>query len=411
MTLTRKHVSWSRLSLLVLLLLALALCAPGVDARDATVRTKDGAEFTGELVTQNDKVVVLRISGIETPIPRDKVAELELQPTAQEVFDEVRPTLEDSDLVARLDLANRVYRMGDLELARRELADLARLFPGEPRIGQLDRIIEADQELARQKSERRTADRPRDGQTPRGTPHAADRPEDTELLTPEQVNLIRVYEIDLAEEPRGIRISRETLTKFFEVFRDDNGQPLDRRGRAAFQRKPGYEQLEAFFKAQARDLYGQIEIINDPPALARFRNQVNPQYIARYFHKHFGQGQVEGLKLYATRPNSVEEAYTNFFNLHAYPAGETADMIDRVVPEDSLLIQWGLPRENAKSPAPQVEGWAPAFRSIDDPQVQQLIQWIRLLYSPAPDYGIAAPGPPPAEPADPDAPAPPPAQG
>lgn len=381
-------------SSLCVCLLALLVSLPSLAlAREATVRTRDGRELTGELVTQNDRVVVLSIAGIETPVPREQVAELELKPTAQELYAQVRPELEDSDLEGRLALAQRLYEMKALDLSRRELTDLSRSFPGEPRIARLDKIIEADQELARQRVESDPNPRTRgnQGRPPRTREGRAEQAEAGELLTAEQINLIRVYEIDLADEPRGIRISREVLDKFFQVYRDDDGQPLDRRAQAEFRRRPPFEQLGEFFTARVRDLYGQVEIMVDPPALSTYRNTVNDAYVVRYFRRHFGTGQVAGLKLYGARPNSVEEAYTNFLILHQFVGGDSVPMIDRSNPQDSLLVQWGLPRELATSPAPQVEGWEPAFRSIEDPQFQRVVDWIGMLYTPAPDYGITYP--------------------
>ncbi len=388
--------------------LLLVLTVPAVWAREATVRTRDGRELTGELVTQNDKVVVLNISGIEISVQRDQVAEFELKPTADEYYAQTRPELDDNDLEGRFALSQRLYEMKALDLALRELQDLARLFPGEPRVVRLINIIEADQELARRQVD--TGNDPRrvredQGRPPRN-PGRAQPAEAGELLTPEQVNLIRVYEVDLSAQPRGIRVPRETLDKFFQSYRDADGQPLDRRAQAEFRRRPPYEQLEEIFAARLRDLYGEVEILTDPPALATYRNTVNDDYVAPYFRRHFGQGQVDGLKLFGARPNAVEEAYTNFYVLHNYKGPEGVPMIDRVSPADSLLVQWGLPRELATSPAPQVEGWEPAFRSVDDPQFLRIVDWIGTLYSPAPDYGIDYP---PAAPAAPDADTPAPA--
>lgn len=381
-------------SLLGVGLLALLVSVPSLAlAREATVRTRDGRELTGELVTQNDRVVVLSIAGIETPVPREQVAELEIKPTAEELYAKMRPELEDSDLEGRLALAQRLYEMKALELSRRELADLSRSFPGEPRIARLDKIIEADQELARQRVREDRSPRANEnqGREPRTRDGRAEPAEAGELLTAEQINLIRVYEIDLADEPRGIRISREVLDKFFQVYRDGDGQPLDRRAQAEFRRKPPYEQLGEFFTARVRDLYGQVEIMVDPPALSTYRNTINEAYVVRYFRRHFGTGQVDGLKLYGARPNTVEEAYTNFFVLQQFVGGDSVPMIDRTNPQDSLLLQWGLPRELATSPAPQIEGWEPAFRSVDDTQFQRIVEWIGMLYTPTPDYGITYP--------------------
>jgi hypothetical protein len=68
-------------------------------------------------------------------------------------------------------------------------------------------------------------------------------------------------------------------------------------------------------------------------------------------------------------------------------------MIDRAHPEDSLLLQYGLPRNEAKVPHPDVQGFRPAFRrGRDDTKYQAIARWIGsslLIDAPlTPDYGI-----------------------
>lgn len=382
------------------------VCSAGLasaqDVREAKAVMKDGRTLEGVLVLQNDRVVVLNISGIETTLNRGDLAELEVQQTARELYDEVRPTLADTDLAGRLDLAERMVERDAFPLARQELSDLSRLFPGDPRIARLDTQIAAQEALAQEQVAER--DRPEarggDGRTRRTR---AARPEASDLLSEEQINLIRVYEVDLSQEPRGITIEPDTLEKFFSVYRDGDNQPLDRRGQSQFRRLPGYEQLDAVFSLRDRSLYEGVRIVNDPPALAAFRSRVNGPYVVNYFRRHFGPdapGDGPKLPLAGSRPTSVEEAYTNFFVLNGFTGAEGIPMIDRRNPAESLLVQWGLPRDRATHPAPDVPGWEPAFRGVDDARFGQIVDWITSLYpSPPANYGISfTPGDAPAAP-------------
>ena len=54
-------------------------------------------------------------------------------------------------------------------------------------------------------------------------------------------------------------------------------------------------------------------------------------------------------------------------------------MIDRDTPEDSLLLQWGLPKADAKFAAPDSERWQPYFRGTDDDRYKDMLKWIELL--------------------------------
>ncbi len=64
-------------------------------------------------------------------------------------------------------------------------------------------------------------------------------------------------------------------------------------------------------------------------------------------------------------------------------------MIDRASPEMSLLLQWGLARESARYPAPEIDGWEPMFRSTDDSEFRRYVDWIDSLFEDDLDYGFA----------------------
>ncbi|MEO1236045.1 MAG: hypothetical protein AAFX76_04580, partial [Planctomycetota bacterium] len=185
--------------------------------------------------------------------------------------------------------------------------------------------------------------------------------------------------------------SSRTLDMFLERYSDHALVPAGRRDRAAFKRQNGREQLELFFQVQARDLYDRVDISPTPAPLDRFRRSVNPDYVARYFAPTFGQGAVPGLTLFNRRPRLEAEALTNFYLLTRFSNGGDP-MINRADPEQSLLLQWGLPREDARFPAPDVDGWRPAFRSSDDAEFRRYAEWIASLYPEELDYGIRYPG-------------------
>ncbi len=401
------------------LLVAMTGLASAAETRQAKAIMKDGRTLEGQLVLQNDRMIVLNIAGIETTLQRGDVAELEIQQTPQELYDAVRPTLADTDLAGRLDLTQRMMDRSAFGLARRELSDLARLFPGDPRIARLDTQIAAKEALSRQRvdpASRSAAGGSVADEDPARRNRNA-RPGEEALLSDEEINLIRVYEVDLGAQPRGITIQPETLEKFFSVYRDSANQPLGRREQSQFRRKPGHEQLDAIFSTRDRSLYAGVVIANDPPSMSEFRNRVNGPYVVNYFMKHFGpgaKGDGPKLPLVGGRPTSVGEAYTNFYVLSGYVGAGGVPMIDRRNPAESLLLQWGLPRERATHPAPVgIDGWQPAFRDVDDPRFQQIVAWIGTLFpNPPANYGIAfnpggapAPAPAPAE-APPAPPAP-----
>ena len=373
-------MSYLRRGIVVWLGIASFVAAGAAMGKVAVVTMKDGRVLKGELIRQDDKSVELAISGIHTPIKRRDIARVQTEPSMEEQYWRRRAELEDDDLDGRYQLAYFLYEQKALLLAREELADLKQRFADNAKVEALsdvvaDAIRRRDEQPAN--SGRPRNERPRLDETP------------ARHLSAEQINLIRLWElpIDILEAKPRVLVPRDVVDKLFERYATHERVPKGRRDQRAFRAAPDYEKLELIFAIQARDLYGQVKVREDPPPLRDFRGLINPIYVARYFRRYFGTGQIEGLTLLGRRPNSHEEAYTNFYLLSQFSASELP-MIDRHQPERSLLLQWGLPRDSAVHPAPQVKGWRPYFSSLDDPNLERYVQWISSLYSPTPDYGI-----------------------
>ncbi|MEM6459217.1 MAG: hypothetical protein AAF710_07475 [Planctomycetota bacterium] len=384
---------WTRLAPAAAVVALLAAPHAPADARPALLETTSGDTYEGELVRQTPSVVVLSVGGIEASFDRADVASLTLRDTPEEVYRRERPGLDRDDLAGRLDLAQRMLDAEALDLAELELTALARDFPEHPAVLDAAAVVEAKIRLrsaiadqprpeVRRAAEQRDADRP--GRPDRVGPDA-DRP----YLTDAQRRLLRVYEVRLDTQPR-VSINRRTLDQFFARYGDDPLVPSGRRERAAFRRQPGHEQLDLIFRVQARDLYDQVGVSPEPEPLRDFRTNLNPRYVAAFFAPTFGHGEIDGLHLFNSRPETEAEAYTNFFLLHRFRY-DGRPLIDRVNPEDSLLLQWGLPREAARFPAPDVPGWRPAFTSPDEPRFRNYADWVASLYPDDLDYGITYP--------------------
>lgn len=352
------------------------------EARTAVIRTDDGNVYRGELVRQTKDILVLNVQGIEATFKQEDIATFELQDTPEELYRKQRATLSDQDLAGRLDLAREMLDLDALRLAKFELADLDRDFPEHPAVLEMIAVVEAKQRLEETHSDAQltASDGPR-------RPERRGEAEGNLFLARNEIALIKVYEIDLDTKPR-LEIPDPTLDSFFQKYGGHRLVPTGRRDRGLFKRLEGYEQLDVFFRVQARDLYDQVEVRQEPGPLSKFRRSVNPNYVARYFAPTFGHGQIPGLALFNKRPEDEAEAYTNFYRLSQFRVNGTP-MIDRANPELSLLLQWGLARESARFPAPDIEGWRPMFRSTDDSEFQRYADWIDSLFKEDLDYGIA----------------------
>lgn len=217
--------------------------------------------------------------------------------------------------------------------------------------------------------------------------------EEVELLTPEQINMIKVWELptDLNDLRVSIRVPREVMEEVFDKYRNDPSTPKGRVDQQAFLRRPMEEQLQLLFNLapqnpSVRAYYADVQINGEPESMAEFRRRVYGNYVNRYFRRYFGEGQVPGVALASAPGNALVEMYTNFYILSTIQL-DGRPMVNRQHPEDSLLLQWGLPRESAKYPAPDVPGWRAKFRGLDDENFQRIVEALELLYD-NPNYGL-----------------------
>lgn len=350
----------------------------------AVVVTKSGNTLEGEVIGETPEQITLRIAGIDTPIKREDISELTIKPSLEDEYKERRAKIADDDLDERYALAYWLFENGAYALALQELRPLERIAPDSERIPRLIALIESKQRL----EAREAAAGANPGATPSRpstTTGSAGRPA---LLTPEQISTIRLWELppDLMESKPSVRVPSDTLDKLFKDYASKSGVPKGRTEQRLFRGKKGYEQLQLIFDLQARDLYNEVVVLEDPEALIEYRRNINPNYVARYFRQHFGSGQIPGLSLLGNRPNAIDEVYTNFYLLST-ATQNGLPLIDRSAPDQSLLLQWGLPREFATHPAPEAEGWRPFFSGLEDPTYQRYVDWIDSLYD-QPEYNI-----------------------
>jgi len=135
-------------------------------------------------------------------------------------------------------------------------------------------------------------------------------------------------------------------------------------------------------------------------------------------------GTFQGAKFSLIAPADSEAAmYTNFYTLQSYlkkaPAaagganvfgrGELR-IIDRQMPAQSLLLQYGLPPAIAELDHPEVPNYRAPYRGFNDARYQQVLRWISESLVPVPpDYGFTVGPTPASQPAtQPAPPAPPP---
>ena len=382
------------------------------------VTTTDDKQFIGKILSETDQEITLEISGIRTPIPRSDIQQIQYAPALEDIYKQRRAQLESTDWRGYYDLAKWLFDNGRYAMAQKELRDLnARLTDGaaEQMRYELDLLeravqfrikIQEDAQRAKEKRAAETTAHADPGVDPTTAPSTSSPIETTTQnttkstaqkqshrdakprLTVEEINTIRIYEQpeDLFESKPNIVIPPQVVESLYQRYGQDTRLPNTPK---AFASLPGYEQLDLIFQLKAREMYSQIQVRDDPPAMTQFR-RIHRSYVLNYCGSercHGGGNETGSFAILRDQPEDITTAYTNFFLLHSTQV-DNSELIDRDDPARSLLLQYGLPRDSAVFPHPDVPGWRPRLTNTTLPVYQMMEQWIASLWKPTPNYDI-----------------------
>jgi hypothetical protein len=203
-------------------------------------------------------------------------------------------------------------------------------------------------------------------------------------LAPDEVNRVRLMEW---RGDKGVKVRLTNDVKRRYLARSTMAP-------AEFNRLDGIDQALEIKKRGSPELLNDVRITSDPPPLAEYRTHVQRAVLASCATAacHGGGAGSDRFALHP-RADHEGEAYANFITLNKYQykpeKGRAASMIDRNRPEDSLLIQFGLPPAVSNMPHPQVDGYRPTFKGVNDPKYRQFVKWIADSLSPLiEDYGV-----------------------
>lgn len=362
--------------------------------QECTILLISGRRITGELIRQDSLIVVIGIDGIETTFQRNNIASVTLLPSVEDRYTEMRASIPDDDIEARLTLIEWLRARRAYTLAIRELESVLIDDPNNPRAKLLHTWLTEYDKLGSTK--------PRDGSKD-SSPRDADKlPKNRKQLrnsikplTPEQVNLMRVYEIDLRDPPK-LKVPDAALEELMRR-KPDAFSPNESERRAIFKLSE-IDKLRLIFTHKARDLYSQVNILEDPASLEAFKKNVHSQrgWVINACATTRCHGGIDAgrFQLMNSKPNSTETVYTNFFIIENYTLANGSPLINYEDPERSPLLQMGMVEKNSLTPHPEIPkdfpgtGFRPIFRSTRDRKYRDAIEWIRSMYQPRPEYGF-----------------------
>lgn len=370
---------------------------PGADARaeppgpkvatEVVIFCKDGRRIEGRLIRQDPAEVVVDIAGFETVFNMADVLRVEPVPDVEEHYRKIRAVIRDDDVEQLLLLVDWLRDREAFGFALTELDHILRIDPANSDAIALKKQVES---LIKLRAE--TAAR---GSPPGDNPHPpTPRRPKFPILTDDQINLLKVYEVNLGQPPR-MSVDRETVKELIDAFEGNELIPQSAEGRAALARRPAERILELMFRLKARDFYGRVKVEGEPTAFKLFRENVHRGWIVNSCASNSCHGgQMAGrLWLDNENQNSERTIYTNFLILDRYRLPDGTPLINYEEPARSPLLHMALPREESLYPHPLVAtsrsaAWKPVIGSVDDRRFRETVEWINAMYRPRPEYPI-----------------------
>ncbi|MFM7260970.1 MAG: hypothetical protein ACKO3W_10245 [bacterium] len=350
----------------------------GPSGRRVRVLFNDGRTLVGKLFEDGYENVSLEIEGIATKYARAAVAEVQPYPTDEELYERFRTAIEPDQYTARYTLALWLYNKKMYAESKHELDSLLEAT-NHYEAKRLLNEVNAQLALMTPRGENDTpAPRPREA-----------RPEvPSNLLSKSDVNLIKVYELDLADPPR-MQVSDELVRTMLEKYSHSELIPAKSAEKAGFYSKEPVEIVRTLFALKARELYPQIEVIGEPESLNLFRQRVHNAWLINNCATSRCHGGADGGRLFLHNRDfkSDDTRYTNLLILLRTKI-DTLPLVDFDKPTDSLLFQYALPATEARRPHPEVKGWSAALTSSRKGLQEDFVRWVRSMRVRNGDYPV-----------------------
>jgi hypothetical protein len=377
---------------------------------DVIVTLRTGERYTGKFLEATPTHIIVTIGKVDTRLSRLDIRTLvALRPTIER-YREMRAMIDDEDVDRLLILVDWLRTEQLFTEALTELGHILEVEPGNADALRLQSLTQQQKDLADDQFERSTAPERSNTHSRQVVPSNSPPPGTFPVLSEEQVNIIKVYEVDL-EDPPKLLIERETIQALVARYGGTADIPSTEALASNFFRRKPAEILNSMFEARARDLYGQVHVLDLPESLKQFRDNVNSTWLVNTCGTTTCHGGLDAgdFMLFNRAQNNERAAITNLLILERFRTSSGASLLNYESPENALLLHYALPLKNSSDPHPQVRGFRPAFRSEKSRRYMQAIQWMQSMHNPRPNYPVEFSPPTPAdferEPASPDSPA------
>jgi len=369
------------------------LADPKPDQRGRVVLS-DGSTHEGVVLEDSFDRVTIAIEGVPTRFERRIVDHVELFPTFDELYAAIKAAIPPSMHTRRLELCQWLIDQGRFDLAEVELLALRDDKPETPGLPRLLRLVQAQLALtAANDSDSSTPlddgspSQPEDA-SPRGPVHPNDLLP-TELLSQDDINLIRVYEIDF-DKPPVVEVPADTIRSLLTAYGSHDSIPASSAQRNQIFQWDSLDVVRLMFDVRARDLYSQIKVVTEPHALNLFRQRVHNAWLIPNCATSRCHGGVSAGRLFLHSRNYKNERvrYTNLLILNRLELDPSKPLLNFEEPVNSLIIQHALPITEARFPHPDVPGWKPVFSRGNTDMLDDTLDWLRAMHPSHMNYPV-----------------------
>ena len=340
-------------------------------------------EIIGEVTETSEGIEVRTSMGVVT-IPRHQVVSITDYVAPEEEFRQRLADLADDDVDAHISLGRSAMDDGMLEAAQERFRHVLQLEPDNQEAILL--LGEAEARIMRR-------DRVDDEEPPETGPGGN---EDSSFDPDWLVSMEDIYRIRMAElredESVNVQFMNDVLDRFERSMtgrEDADGEMFEAR---QFRRMRPPDKLTYILANIDRDntsIRSDIHILDDPEFMQTFMvlwRTLEPTCAAAQCHG--GVSAPGGLRLLRSPSVGTSDdvgrrtLYTNFMILDTYRAQSAEhnrqQLINRSRPENSLLLQFGLPTDQAVFAHAEVEGEPirPLFANTENRLYQRMFEWL-----------------------------------
>lgn len=338
---------------------------------------RDDTKQKGLVVDDGFDEVTLMIHGVPLSLPRSRVSHVVLEAPIEEQYLEYRLGIDSSDLYAHLNLCRWLIDRQAYDLAHKELSQAWKVHQ-DPEAARLLRLVDAQIRLHELDSSK---------EMPTSN---AKKTLKREILNDREVNLMKVYEIDLDNPPK-VLVARDAIMELFDRYGTSGMIPDTEREQAELASAPSIDIVRLMFRLRARDLYDRIEVLSEPTALRLFRERVHDTWLMNNCATTRCHGGTDAGRFALIRSGSRNDRtrYTNLLTIDRYTLEDGTPLVDWDTPENSRLIQFGMSRDQTLTPHPDVPGWTPVFGGSRRSMANGAEAWIEaMMNTPRPVYPV-----------------------